>query len=1333
MGNKRKHAPGSGGAGAGGGGKRKQFSRPGKPPTGGGAALLSQGGGKHGGSGGKQAQDVPLPDASGDEEAELDVGEEDVAFVQQYGSSLGFLRDLDAAQLDKAVKAKQQQAAAAAAAADGGDGDDGGGSEEEGAADYERRPRAVEKEAKAASRGLPVKTPDGEVVFQRAGGPAAPRPLPAVKLSVEGVEIQDTVALEKAAARAAAKEAAAAAAAERRAGAAARAAAAAAAAEADGTKQQQGDGGVPPALAGLLSLQDTAARREALKQQMALAAQHLLSAPEKHVTPGLRLLLTCAADRDGHVSRLGLLSLLGVFRDLLPGYRIRSLSEQEQETRVSKEVAALRDYEQALLKGYQTYLKSLLAAATPRPAAPGAAPSGGALATQRVAVRCMGQLLVARPGFNYSSDLLQALVPLLPGPDPQVAEAACGALRELLVEDAQGKTALEAVQLVADLVRKRKCVLPPAVVDALLVLRFEAVTPTAQGGAGAGAGRGKLVRARGPRRAHARAAAAGAPTAEAPPHPPRPPRRVPWAQAGKKAARRAKRKSELDKDFDEAQAAPDAAELAALQSQMLEALFEVFFRVLKHCAAATAAHAARGAAPPGAAAPPPPGAAAAAAEPTGGAAALSPPWPAAKVARRFPLLAPSLVGLGRYSHLISVDYFNDLMAVLQELLAAGALPARERLGVLLAALDTLKGQGEALAIDRRAFYNQLYHTLLLAPLGVLFEPHEGGGQQQQAGGGGGGGGGGSGGGGDDGDDAEDAAALAAARVGALGWEALDGERRDVVPTSVLLLRALEQQLLGVKQADMGRLAAFAKRLAGLLLSGGPAEALGAATLLWRLMKRNARLLGLLEWEGGAPVGGQQFQPDVSDPSEAGALAAALWELPLAAAHYHPHVAAAARALLALTPGLAGAGADGGAGGAVVGGAAGPQEVAAAYEVARRGGFRPAPTPPGRGGGRAGGGVPAGSSRAGMAARQAAAAAPWTAELADAVAAEAVGGAGQQAQAQPPARRQGGKQAAAAAAAAAATAAAAAAADDVDLTAVAAAAAQQFVLSRAHARNRALRRQAAVARRRVELMRERLIARQAALAGKQQRQQQQRGACRFEMPKASLACNAHGYAAYGLSEKPGRRIMGHSFEQQKAALNETIMDRQAEKPSGQRFAASAEWRDHHVQLRWEQEAEEERKRVQHEQASLAGVSRQLPVYQTSTDNPLARAATTPAGGLAYDAGAAAPPGWSLSAGNTPRPDSQRARGLDGQLGADMLPAGPEQLAEEAGVAALAAAVLARRQAEEEREEALGELLEQWPHGMPKRLQLELFQQQGLVLPALGYGSYTSTPYRDIAHL
>jgi hypothetical protein len=289
------------------------------------------------------------------------------------------------------------------------------------------------------------------------------------------------------------------------------------------------------------------------------------------------------------------------------------------------------------------------------------------------------------------------------------------------------------------------------------------------------------------------------------------------------------------------------------------------------------------------------------------------------------------------------------------------------------------------------------------------------------------------------------------------------QQHEEAPTSVLLLRCLEQQLLGVKQSDMGRLAAFCKRLAGLMLVAGAAEGLGAACLLWRLLQRYPKLLCLLEWEGGAPVGGQQYVPDCADPSEAGALAAALWELPLAAQHYHPHVARAARALLGLTPGSTQAGGAGDArgaagrggssgGGAVVSGVAGPQEVAAAYEPVRRGGFRPPPPPPpaaaaGRGIAAGGGG-----SRAGMAARVAAAVRPWTPELQQVVRQQ------QQAQVSNDADGHAG---------------------DAGLGAVRGMLSQHYALSRLYRRNQQLRRELAVQAKRLQLFREHLIQRREA--------------------------------------------------------------------------------------------------------------------------------------------------------------------------------------------------------------------------------------------------------------
>lgn len=48
-----------------------------------------------------------------------------------------------------------------------------------------------------------------------------------------------------------------------------------------------------------------------------------------------------------------MLSLLAVFKDILPGYRIRLPTEKELEIPVSKEVKQTRDYESMQVRFYQ--------------------------------------------------------------------------------------------------------------------------------------------------------------------------------------------------------------------------------------------------------------------------------------------------------------------------------------------------------------------------------------------------------------------------------------------------------------------------------------------------------------------------------------------------------------------------------------------------------------------------------------------------------------------------------------------------------------------------------------------------------------------------------------------------------------------------------------------------------------------------------------------------------------------------------------------------------------------------------------------------------------------
>lgn len=193
--------------------------------------------------------------------------------------------------------------------------------------------------------------------------------------------------------------------------------AAAAAALCAGARGARGGRAAPPAPA------DTpASRLAAAKETLALAAQTFLGSPERHLAQLHEIVALCSA-KDPLVARLALVTAAAVLADVVPGYRIRPPTERELEVVVSREVQALRDYEQGLLRQYQRYLRAARAAL-----AAGRA-GGAALPHARVAARCMGRLLVAAPHFNYTTDLLQALVPVATSRDPELRFVPGGCFR----------------------------------------------------------------------------------------------------------------------------------------------------------------------------------------------------------------------------------------------------------------------------------------------------------------------------------------------------------------------------------------------------------------------------------------------------------------------------------------------------------------------------------------------------------------------------------------------------------------------------------------------------------------------------------------------------------------------------------------------------------------------------------------------------------------------------------------------------------------------------------------------------------------------------------------
>ena len=844
---------------------------------------------------------IPLPeDRPSDSEFDgsEDLSDDDVDLLHTHSDALGFLANLPKAAMDREVSharinaknpkkdlKKQQEhvkqpggGGRGRIAAENSDDDEQGEM-------WERGPRqksTTQLEVAPKAGPLPIKTLDGQLISdpEKVLGLSRGTFAPVTSIGIAGITIKDDLedALRVAAAEKNRKRAEAALEAKT-----AQAELKRQAAVERERKEQHGAPGGGGVLRGLAEYDSIEQRRAEAKEAMAVAAQALLGDPEVQLGKQLHILLNLLADADVQVVRFSMLTLLAVFKDLIPGYRIRPRSEMEQEgVAISKEVKKLWDHETALLKGYQRYLKSLLAALNAFRSGQVAAAHG------RVAARCLSSLLVAAPHFNYASDVLQAVVPNMASKDEQIRGHCCSAISELLTSALSaadsGQAALEAVQLVADLVKRRKCVAPPEVVHSLLRLSFPEIL------SGEDFAKARLAR--------------------------------------KKKKKKDKKKDDVDKGFKEAQGVVDRDTRRYQQSTILEALFEIYFRVIKAATSSlpkafssSSSYSAsagnnnddegdkyRNEAPP-------------------------PPFPASRFAKKFPLLAPVMEGLSKFAHLISIDYFQDLMAAIEELLGSHALPAAQRLRCLLTASEILRGQGEALTIDRRTFYNHLYSALNqvaltpLTELDFLFNDDDDGGRKEQS---------------------------KASQEATLMQHSAFMNDSALVPT--LLARLLESMLLESKILDPARQAAFAKRAASTAgAAGDSGTSMGLMCVLQRLLRRHGKLRGMLENEAGGPAGGfKSYSAVIEDPAETGALSVPLWEISYLAAHYHPHVAQAAKEIsnMNIAAATAAAASRGGGGGGGSGGGANSVlplgstavDLAVQYSTVK-GGFRPPPKAP----------------------------------------------------------------------------------------------------------------------------------------------------------------------------------------------------------------------------------------------------------------------------------------------------------------------------------------------------------------------------------------------------
>ena len=204
------------------------------------------------------------------------------------------------------------------------------------------------------------------------------------------------------------------------------------------------------------------------KEELARLATSINEDPEEHAGM-FRTLGQIAASSNPTIKKLALATQLAVYKDVIPGYRIRPIAEVDQTEKVSNDVRRLRAFEQSLVSSYQVYIKDLAACAKTRQERV----SEAALRVKQVAIACTCALLIAVPHFNFRGELLKILVGKLSTNTIDADFIKCReTLESLFRSDEEGTSSLDAVGLITRMMKARNYQIDESILNTFLHLRL---------------------------------------------------------------------------------------------------------------------------------------------------------------------------------------------------------------------------------------------------------------------------------------------------------------------------------------------------------------------------------------------------------------------------------------------------------------------------------------------------------------------------------------------------------------------------------------------------------------------------------------------------------------------------------------------------------------------------------------------------------------------------------------------------------------------------------------------------------------------------------------------
>ncbi|CAI1566493.1 hypothetical protein SEUBUCD646_0L00680 [Saccharomyces eubayanus] len=212
---------------------------------------------------------------------------------------------------------------------------------------------------------------------------------------------------------------------------------------------------------------DTEEKIIKLKEDIADLVTRIMEEPEENTT-ALGRLCKMAESKNPNTCKFSMLALVPVFKSIIPGYRIRPLSETEKKEKVSKEVSKLRNFEHSLVYNYKNYIETLKnLSKTPSNAAP-IKVSLGILATQAAK-----ELISTASHFNFRTDIFTLLLRRICKPristDPTSIQI-IKTFETLLNDDEEGLISFEILRIFSKILKTRSFNVEESVLNMLLSL-----------------------------------------------------------------------------------------------------------------------------------------------------------------------------------------------------------------------------------------------------------------------------------------------------------------------------------------------------------------------------------------------------------------------------------------------------------------------------------------------------------------------------------------------------------------------------------------------------------------------------------------------------------------------------------------------------------------------------------------------------------------------------------------------------------------------------------------------------------------------------------------------